>query len=201
PFVEHNLSTNGRITVCSGTAIDGSGNSLCSYTTPPNGSYEIEVGYSGDATYSSATGVFPFTTQQATVSITLSGLASTVPGRTLSLVSNVSSASPLGTPTGSVTFVEHNLSTNGRSTPCAGTAIDGSGNSLCSYTTPPNGSYEMEVNYSGDTPNAPAIQAFPFTVSNSPVVTNISNSGPGSLRDAITFVNGNCTGGQTITFN
>ena len=32
-------------------------------------------------------------------------------------------------------------------------------------------------------------------------VSTLADSGPGSLRDAITFVNGNCTGGQTITFN
>src|SRR5207248_1425144 len=103
-------------------------------------------------------------TQQATVTITLSGLLSTVPGRNLTITSNVSSASPLGTPTGAVDFGLRNLSTNVLTGLCGNINVDPSGNSSCFFTTPPAGSYQIEVNYSdGAGPNAPATAVFPFT--------------------------------------
>ena len=144
------------------------------FVTPSAGNYQIEVAYSGDGTYDAAGGTFPFSTVQAVVTINLSGLISTVPGRGLLVTSNVSSASPMGTPTGGVFFVLHDLGSNGRSTLCGTNAVDGSGNTSCGFVTPSSGSYEVEVNYTGDAPNAPAAQAFPFTTAQAGVTITLS---------------------------
>src|SRR5207248_2743944 len=124
-------------TLCSSVGLDSSGNGACGFNAPSAGSYQIEIAYSGDGRFDPGSGAFTFATAQASVAIGLSGLVSTVPGRSLTLTSSVSSASPMGTPTGTVTFVEHNLSTNGRTTQCGSVPIDPSGNSSCAYTTPP----------------------------------------------------------------
>src|SRR5439155_219275 len=164
-----NLSTNANVAGCGNLYVDASGNSSCYFTTPPAGSYQVEVNYSGDSANAPRMQAFPFTTQQATVTITLAGLPSTTrPVTTMTVTSNVSSASPLGTPTGAVDFGVRDLSSNVRTGWCGNINVDASGNSSCFFATPSAvGNYQIEVNYSGDSPNAPATGVFPFTVSNS----------------------------------
>ena len=200
-IVVRNVGGGANIAGC-GNLYVSAGSSSCYFTTPPNGNYQVDVVYSGDGTYAATTATFPFTTQQVTVSIALAGLPSnTRPVTTLTVTSNISSASPLGTPTGSVDIIVRNPSTNANLGGCGNLYVDASGNSSCYLATPSAfGNYQIEVNYSGDGPNAPATGVFPFTVSVSPVVTNTSDSGPGSLRDVIDSANANCSG-QTITFD
>ena len=162
-----------------------SGAFTCPYTAPAAGNYAIEVSYSGDTPNASKLTSFAFTTAQAVPTIAQTGSPpSSVPGQSVSMMLTVSSSSPLGPPTGIVTVKLRDLTTmivtdiNGGTCLMASLA---SGSFTCPYTTPVVGNYQIEVSYSGDTPNAPKLTSFPLTITATPTPSMTVSFAPTSV--------------------
>ena len=162
-----------------------SGSFTCPYIAPSAGNYQIEVSYSGDTPNAPVLKTFSLTTAQAVPTVTQIGSpASAPPGQSVSMAISVTSSSPLGPPTGIVTVKLRDLTTMIVTDINGGTCLMASltsGSFTCPYTTPVVGNYQIEVSYSGDTPNAPAFQIFPLTVAAALTPTMTVAFAPGSV--------------------
>jgi uncharacterized protein YfaP (DUF2135 family) len=97
-----------------------------------------------------------------TPTITLSGLpATTLPTTPLNITAQVSGSS--GTATGSVSFIEVDTSNGGSIILCNNYPLDGTGSAACTFSAPLRGSYQIVVNYSGDSNYTSASGTFAFT--------------------------------------
>jgi hypothetical protein len=162
-FIVYDTSTGGFAPACGNAPINSGGDIACSFAAPSNGSYNLSVEYGGDATYDFTITQFPFTTQQATPTISLSGLpASTVPSATINVLAHLDSTSPVGRPSGNVQFVIRNLDTGGFAPACARSPVNSNADIACSFSAPGNGNYSLDVEYQGDTANAAQTTGFGF---------------------------------------
>ena len=188
--------------------LNGAGQWTCTFTAPiPEGNYYLQTHYYGDnaccspQTMAGFSAQYPFTALRATSSISqVGGPSGTVTaGASFTMTATVSSTGPA--PTGMINFKLYDQFETFVGYLCSENNPLVDGQWTCTFNAPaPGANYFIDVAYDGDTHTSPGDITILFSTSSAVVVTNTNDSGPGSLRDAISFVNSNCSG-QTITFN
>jgi parallel beta-helix repeat protein len=128
-----------------------------------------------------------------TPSTGLSGLpAHTSSGQLVSLVATVSGSGPI--PTGVATFSQRDTSTSALVTLCSTVVLDGSGLASCAFNAPVSGTYQIEVDYFGDSSYVGTSTPFPFlsgTFTPSMALTGLQSIvTPSSAQNVTIDVNG-----------
>jgi hypothetical protein len=134
--------TNGGTAIGSGT-LDATGKATLTVSNLPLGSATIAAAYAGDASFtvSASTTLTQVVRQASTTTALTSSAASATYGQPVTLTANVTAT--LGTPTGTVTFLDG-------STALGTSALSSAGQATLAVTLP-GGAHSITVTYSGDT--------------------------------------------------
>jgi len=194
----------GSTTLGTGTLSTTGGITAATFTTAAlsvGSSHSITAVYSGDPNFAASTSpsLSQTVNQAATTTILAVSPSSPSYGQAVAFTATVSATSPgAGNPTGTVTFEDGpttlgtgTLSTTGGITTAVFTTA-----SLATGTHAITASYGGDVDFAGSAgSNSVSVLALPYTV------TNTSDSGPGSLRQAILNADANDSVAITIVFN
>ena len=199
-FYDGTATPGNEITACgaSGVVTVSSNQAQCSTTTLSEATHTITAVYSGDATYNGVTNtVQQVVAKNATTTTLVSSQNPSAPTDPVTFTATVTSGA--GTPTGNVAFKDNNVNISG----CSAVALDGSGQAQCLV---PGGTFSAAIHpitavYAGTatfaTSTSNTVNQNVISCTNTVTVINTSDSGAGSLRQAIADV---CDGG-TITFS
>jgi hypothetical protein len=182
-FQQTDGSGNAQVNYCQPNLSNGVAS--CTFVAPANGNYRLRLIYSGDVFTAGGFQDFPYTSLQATPTITqVGGPSGTVPpGTVFAVTATVATSGP--TPTGNVLFQQTDGSGNAQVNYCQPNLVNGSAS--CTFVAPGNGNYRLRLIYSGDAPTAGGFQDFSYTTQQvTPTITQ--SGGPsGTVAPGTTF--------------
>ncbi|PYS45741.1 MAG: hypothetical protein DMF68_21340 [Acidobacteria bacterium] len=170
--------------------------------------HTITADYNGDTNFSATSGTLSggqVVNKSGTATALGSSSNPVAPSTNVDFTATVTSQTAVtGPPSGTVTFYDGTVQSGNEISGCAASTLNGSGVATCTTSFPTQSTHTITAVYNGDDSSARfnastsnAVSQRVGTCTASVEVTNTSDGGAGSLRDAI---GGVCTGG-TITFN
>lgn len=169
----------GTATLCNAVAL-ASGAASCATSTLSAGSHTVTARYSGDASYASATSGAVTQTVKGTATLALASSANpSNAGQSVTFTATASGS--LGTPSGSVAFLD------GATTICA-SAMLSSGSASCVTSSLAAGSHSITVRYAGDATYAGSTSSvLTQSVQAIPTVSVSSSPNPSTEGQAVSF--------------